>query len=104
MSRLSLVSQVTAEQNLGAWLNEEYGDRSKMKAALDRVVWARKADPPVLIGIEPLATINKCNVGIHQLDYSKDAKHGCCLVENCQSVQVSCTLELSTFIQPVPGN
>lgn len=69
--------KVTSENNLGTWLNEEYGDCTKMKAALERVVWARKAtDCPCLIGIEPVATINECMVGIHQMDYSQDAKHG----------------------------
>ena len=72
---------MTAETNLGAWLSAEYGDRLKMKAALERVVWQRKAtDCPNLIGIEPLADINEFNVGIYQLDYSQNAKHGCFLV------------------------
>ena len=98
-----MLSQVTSENNLGTWLNEEYGDCTKMKAALERVVWARKAtDCPCLIGIEPVATINECMVGIHQMDYSQDAKHGCCLIEIIvESVHASHNIELSTFIQPV---
>ena len=85
VSVISVFSRVTFEYNLGTWLNEEYGDRAKMKAALERVVWARQTtDCPNLNGIEPVATINECLVGIHQLDYSRDAKHGCFLIENCR--------------------
>ena len=100
---ISLFSQVTSEYNLGTWLNEEYGDRAKMKAALERVVWARQTtDCPNLIGIEPVATINECLVGIHQLDYSRDAKHGCFLIEIIvDSGRVSCNIEGSKFLQPV---
>lgn len=76
-----LCTKVTAETNLGAWLNDEYGDRKKMAAVLDRVVTSRFSilqNMPDILSIEPLATLNECFVGIQQLDYGPNAKHGCC--------------------------
>jgi hypothetical protein len=74
------IAQVTAEANLGDWLNDEYGDRSKMKRVLERVVMNRPSkDPmPTCVSIEPVESLNECFVDITQLDYGRDAKHGCC--------------------------
>ncbi|CAK9017407.1 Uncharacterized protein SCF082_LOCUS13627 [Durusdinium trenchii] len=70
--------QVTANTNLGTWLNDEYGDRTKMSAVLDRVVMDRPCKEPIpgLVAIEPLHTLNECFIGIDQLDYGQNAKHG----------------------------
>ena len=80
IQRSNQIAQVTAEANLGDWLNEEYGDRSKMKRVLERVVLNRPSkDPmPSCLSIEPVDTLNECFVDITQLDYGRDAKHGCC--------------------------
>lgn len=76
----AFVTKVTANTNLGTWLNDEYGDRTKMSAVLDRVVMDRPCKEPIpgLVAIEPLHTLNECFIGIDQLDYGQNAKHGCC--------------------------
>ena len=79
---ISLLEKVTADQNLGHWLNTEYKDRDKFKGVLDRVVLGQSAhDAPQLpiVSIEPISSVNDMMVGIHQLDYSSEAKHGCYL-------------------------
>ena len=73
---------MTAEQNIGHWLNSEYKDRDKFKGVLNRVVFGQSApDAPQLpiVSLEPISSVNDMMVGIHQLDYSCEAKHGCYL-------------------------
>lgn len=75
--------QVTQEQNIGSWLNQHYGDRSKFARVLDRVVFARSSPAGFedhsgsCISLVPNSTVNEFFVKLNQLDYSSDAKHGC---------------------------
>ncbi len=74
---------MTTDQNIGAWLNNEYGDKVKFKKVLDRVVFARRSDDDwpdrshMCVTLAPTANVHEMYVRLDQLDYSADAKHGC---------------------------
>lgn len=69
---------MTQNQNLGDWLNDRYQDRATFESAIRRIAYERRPDHmPALVSIVPNSTVNELFVGLHQLDYSKDAKSGC---------------------------
>ncbi|CAL1129964.1 unnamed protein product [Cladocopium goreaui] len=73
--------RVTANDNIGKWLNDEYGNHEKMTIAIDRVVLSR--DAPVehrCVSLVPTQSLNELWVSLDQLDYSCNAKHGSSLV------------------------
>ena len=69
-----------------------------MKNVLDRVVLSRTlpeiSDPgvvslePVTVSLEPVTTVSDFTVGVHQLAYSQDAKHGCASLKKRHTVNV----------------
>ena len=114
---LITVSQVTADANLGAWLNKQYGDHDKFEKVLSRVVMQRPHDGyPSPVSLEPLSTTNDFVVDLTQLDYSQNAKHGCPFLKlvasvffilmkcnlhfNKVSLSIICFLRLSTYGDP----
>ena len=70
---------MTSEQNIGEWLNARYPDRRSFLRVIEKVVLERTSDElmPAVVSVAPTSTINEMFVGLHQLDYSKEAKHGC---------------------------
>ena len=72
---------MTENKNIGQWLNEQYPEKAKFKAAIQRIVLDRTcSDPmPQLVHMVPNETMNECFLCLDQLDYTKDAKHGCYL-------------------------
>ncbi|CAK9035626.1 Uncharacterized protein SCF082_LOCUS21371 [Durusdinium trenchii] len=69
--------QVTADGNLGTWLNNIYGDHDKFEKVLSRVVMDRPHEGfPSPVSVEPISTVNEFVVELRQLDYSQHAKHG----------------------------
>lgn len=77
--------QVIEEKNIGKWLSDQYGDRDRFKKVIERVVYDRgDAFGDRLhqcVTLIPNATVNEMYVKLCQLDYSEDAKSGCCLVK-----------------------
>ena len=72
--------QVTADGNLGTWLNNIYGDHDKFEKVLSRVAMDRPHEGfPSPVSVEPISTVNEFVVELRQLDYSQHAKHGCSL-------------------------
>lgn len=66
--------------NIGDWMQQEYSDHGKLKKAIQRIVYSRKVDNdllPAIVSLAPTSDVNDLYVGLHQLDYSSDAKHGC---------------------------
>ena len=72
---------MTQDKNVGEWLNERYPDSKVFKAVIEKLVLSR---PPVDKGpavatLAPTSTVNELFLSLDQLDYSREAKHGCCL-------------------------
>ena len=68
---------VTANQNIGEWLNTEYGDRDRLQNAIERMVESREVkEERRLLNLVPNETMNDFWLSLIQLDYSKDAKYG----------------------------
>jgi hypothetical protein len=64
--------------NLGDWLQENYPDEKKFKRIIDRIAYRWPEAPmPQVVSVVPNATVNELYVGLHQLSYTMDAKHGC---------------------------
>ena len=66
--------------NIGDWMLQEYSDASKLKKAIERIVYGRKVDNDLLprcVSLAPTSDANDLLIALHQLDYSADAKHGC---------------------------
>lgn len=75
------MDQVTEDKNLGEWLNEKYPEKQGFANAIQRIVWGRMSDDmPGLVNLIPNVTVNEMFVGVHQLDFSKEAKSGCFLM------------------------
>lgn len=82
--KLTCRFQVTRDQNIGEWLNARYKDPSAFASAIRSIVMSRaygptEAPPPTPVRIAPNATLNELYVELDQLDFSRQAKHGCCL-------------------------
>ena len=65
---------MTAEQNIGEWLRDNYGDKDKFKRVLERVVYSRNScdvddKSHMAISLAPTTTINEMYVRLDQLDY-----------------------------------
>ena len=72
-----MIWKVTAERNIGKWLNDQYRSRDHMQNAIHRILMARDApEERKPISLAPTQTMNDFWVTLDQLDYSKDAKHG----------------------------
>lgn len=62
-----------------------------MKNVLDRVVLSRtlpEISDPGVVSLEPVTTVSDFTVGVHQLAYSQDAKHGCASLKKRHTVNV----------------
>lgn len=78
------LAKVTADQNIGEWLNEKYADRDKFQKVLNRAVYERASDDAddrtsMAVKLAPTSTVKEMFIRLDQLDYSADAKHGCYL-------------------------
>ena len=75
--------QVTEERNIGKWLTEHYGDHDRFQKVIQRVVYDRvsqfKDHCGDVVTLIPNASVQEMYVKLCQLDYSEDAKSGCCL-------------------------
>ena len=71
---------MTQEENLGDWMAKRYPEPRAFEAGIDRIVFERpgaRDDLPSVVSITPSTKVNELYVGIHQLDFSKNAKSGC---------------------------
>ncbi|CAK9100169.1 Uncharacterized protein SCF082_LOCUS46895 [Durusdinium trenchii] len=70
--------KVTEDKNLGDWLQEKYSEPNTFLRAIERIVWGRDGAQscPDLVTLIPNSDAPELFVGLHQLDYSKDAKSG----------------------------
>ena len=72
--------KVTADQNVGQWLNETYPQRSSFRAVIDRVLFGGPENiPNGLVSMAPNQSENDLRIGLHQLCYGTQAKFGCYL-------------------------
>ena len=68
---------MTQDENLGEWLNRRYPEKDMFRNAIRRIVMPGALDDmPSVVSIVPREKVNELFVGLDQLDYSKDAKHG----------------------------
>ena len=83
--------EVTANENIGEWLNKEYSCSTRFANAIDRAVDARAA--PVehsCLSLVPTESLGEFWLSLKQLDYSAHAKHGSCLVFHLTSIHSVC--------------
>ena len=93
-------TQVSKDKNIGEWLSQRYTDPKALSSAIDKIVYGRTNPPemtgsPSIISLTPTGSMNEMFVGLHQLDYTKDAKHGCYLAETTLN-----SLEAAAEISP----
>ena len=82
-------TKVTAEQNIGTWLNETFKDPARMKSAISKIAF-RGVAPSGIVSVAPNQSQPDMWVGLHQLCYGQHAKHGCYLVEVYYNQFASC--------------
>lgn len=82
LTNMSVASEVTTDQNAGEWLSSQFSKES-LRTAIDDVILSR---PSTLdqafcapLSLVPRESMNDVWVTLDQLDFTPQAKNGCCL-------------------------